>query len=115
MADTSGSTPIIGAAVKRIGIGQDIIFVSSVHDIVPGISHSESAAATNSQSDLSPAAARRGNISAATSATRALFETLGSSWAAHSHQTSLARPVHSIFPASLVDATFAANGLLLQG
>ena len=127
VANTSGSTPIIGAVVKAgsvktsfshqlsdIDSGVSYRESAQISDIVPGISHRESAAATYSQSALPLAAARRGNFSAVTNAARVLFETLGSGWAAPSRETSLTRPLHGILPASFVDATFAANGLLLQ-
>jgi hypothetical protein len=112
VADTSGSTPILGAVIKSASLKTS--FSYQLSDIVPGISHRESIAATCSQSAPLPAAVRRGSFYAATSATRTLFENLGSSWEGHSSQTSLARPMHGILPASFVDATFAADGLLLQ-
>ncbi|MGA2062926.1 MAG: C2 family cysteine protease [Thermoguttaceae bacterium] len=112
VANTSGSTPIIGAAVKSGLVNSS--FSYQLSDVVPGASHRESDPATCAQSALPPAAARRGSFSAATGATRVLFETLESSWAANSSQTNLARPMHGILPASFVDATFAADGLLLQ-
>jgi hypothetical protein len=112
VADTSGSTPIIGAVVKTGSVKTSLSY--QLPEIASGTSLRESAAATRSQSGLAPAAARRGNFSAATSASRALFEVLGNSWAVHSHQDDLARPVHGSLPASLVDATFAADGQLLQ-
>jgi hypothetical protein len=113
VADTSGSIPIIGTAVKA-GSSVKTSLSYQLPEFVSGTSLHESAAATRSQSGLAPAAARRGNFSAATNATHVLFETLGSSWVAHSPQTSLTRPVHGIFPAPFVDATFAASGLLMQ-
>ncbi len=115
VADTSGSTPIIGAVVKAGSGSVKTLFSDQISNTAFGISLRESAVATNPQPGLSPAAARRGNFSTATSVTRVLFETLGSSWVAHSRQTIHTRPVHGILPAPLVDATFAADGLLLQG
>jgi hypothetical protein len=113
VANTSGTTPIIGVAVKVASSVKSSISYQ-LPESVAGSSLHEPAAETRSQSGLAPAAARRGNFSAATNATHVLFETLGSSWMAHSHQKNLIRPAHGILPASFVDATFAADGLLLQ-
>jgi Calpain family cysteine protease len=126
VADTSRSTPIIGAAaVKAVSVKASFSQVSDdmagilfrdsaqVSDNVAGVSHRESAA-IYLEYTLPSATARRGNFSSANSATHALFETLGSNWTNHLRQASLDRPLHGILSASFVDATFAASGMLVQ-
>ncbi len=103
VADTSGSIPIIGAVVKagsvktsfsyQISTFSGMSFANPLSYPTLSPASRKSAAATNSQSALPPAAARRSNFSAATNATQVLFETLGSSWVAHSRETSLTRPI----------------------
>jgi len=112
VADTSGSTAIARAA-STLGAAR----VSSLNDMTGAAAtlDSQSASARFSPSDLAPAAAP-GNPSSATAGT--VREALGMSATGsvvRSHRARVAAPAHGVLSATLVDAMFAAEGLLSRG
>jgi len=117
---TSGSVPISGAAGPAVPVKTSI--AEQVSEVVAGVSSSASAAAlpsapasagaTFSQSGLEPVAAPGSLFSEAPSASQSLFDTWGSNWQPQSPPVSFAGSVDAAIPASLVDATFAADDLL---
>ena len=114
IADTSGSTPIIGLTVKSGTGSVKSMFSDQISDTPTFKSPVKSAAATSEQADLAPTATHRRNLSAATHASSTFFEILESDYMAHSQQTSNAKRAHNILPSPLIDAMFAADGLWLQ-
>ncbi len=97
VADTSGTTPILGVSVKT-GTGSvkallsDQVSIAETSAVIRKLVE-----ANNYQPDLLLAAAHHRNTPAA-HASSAVFGMLENDYAAGSHQTSHARPVHSIFP-----------------
>ncbi len=121
VAGTSGSVPISGAVLQVAAVkisffsGQISDFSGRISDAVAGTSLSESAATAFVSSDAAPAAAPSDSFSLAASASQELFDILGSNGEAQSQPMCLAGSAHGVLSASLVNATFAADGLLSQG
>ena len=111
-AVTSGTVPISGPAGKAAAVGislQEFGAGTAAGQWVRQLSP-----ATFSPAGLVPAAASGSEVSAATDASRDLFDALGSSSPTGPHQAPLAAPSHGTLPARLVDAAFAADDLLPQ-
>jgi hypothetical protein len=110
VADTSGSTPILGAASLLGNVK------TSSHAVSGAVAafHYESAPATFEHPDLAPVAAPRNVTSAAAAALGEVFDVPADHSEVHARPTRMADPKHDALPAPLVDATFGADGLLLQ-
>jgi hypothetical protein len=110
VAGTSGTVPFggvpAGAATVKAAVS------ACVSAPVAAMSSAASDAVMSAPSDVASTAAPQGHSSAAASVPRELLDILGSNWEAHSHRTHAARSVDGTLSASLVDASFAADGLL---
>ncbi len=111
VADTSGSTPILGAASL---LGN--VKTSSSRAVLGAVAafHCESAPATFEHPNLAPAVAPGNVTSAASAALREVFDIAADRSEAPARPTRMADPRHDALPAPLVDATFSGDGLLLQ-
>ncbi len=109
VANTAGSVPISGAPAQT-----NSVKTSLFNDAfgATAASHSASVAAF-SRSDPAQASLPSSPFSATARASRQLFEALENSSTLRSHPTDTSDPSDGALSASLVDAMFAADGLLL--
>jgi hypothetical protein len=112
VAATTGSLPMSGA-VAAMGLVKTSLLAGASGAVV-SMSPSAPDAVTFTQADAAPAAASGGQFSAASNASRRLFEIMGSRWMVDSQQSGLANPMQGILSARLVDAMFATDSYLLQ-
>ena len=113
VADTSGSVPISGVPGKvsstvKASLSDGVFAFDGTAAL-----HSDPAAAVFSRSDRAQASLPSGQFSATARASRQLFEALENSSTLRSHPTHTSDPLDGALSASLVDAMFAADGLLV--
>ena len=112
VADTTGTTPILGIAVKSGTASLKSMFSARAPEASVSQLPDKPSATMQAQFDLPAIALGRGDYSSAR-ASNVVFETMERDYFVHSRQTSNAERALHIMPAPLIDAMFAADGLSL--